>query len=107
MYPDASISQIVEHLKDIPETALLAAWIILHPDDIRHQRIEAYLTNWRHIQIHTTGYTLQEMGLPPGPCYRTILDHLRTVRLNGEIITAEEEQQLLLQLVEECFDGHS
>jgi hypothetical protein len=36
------------------------------------------------------------MGLAPGPAYRTILSRLRNARLDGEVSTREEEEQLVM-----------
>lgn len=96
---EARPSEIVRLLDEMTEIALLTAWIIA--DDLRQQRIERYLREWRHLEPRTNGYTLHGMGLPPGPRYRVILDRLRDACLNGEIADAASEGALLHQLIEE------
>ncbi len=99
-------SQIVEYLENRSETALGIAWCI-PPSQQAKGYIEQFMTTWRHIQPTTTGYTLREMGLPPGPCYRLILNRLRTARLNNEITDDAAEQNLLNHLIHDediCHD---
>lgn len=101
MYP----SEITQYLDAISETALLTAWLLSDSAVIR-ERIARYMTEWRHIQPVTTGHTLRDLGVPPGPCYSVILKKLRKARLDGEISSDAEEQALLQTLIdEECHDS--
>jgi tRNA nucleotidyltransferase (CCA-adding enzyme) len=59
------------------------------------QTLNQYLTEWRHIKPYTTGYTLQQRGLEPGPRYKEILSRLRAAWLDGEVQNEEEELKLL------------
>jgi len=43
-----------------------------------------------------TGYDLQELGFPPGPLFREILNTIEDAQLNGEITTAKEARQLVI-----------
>jgi tRNA nucleotidyltransferase (CCA-adding enzyme) len=79
---------------------MLAAWLLTGSDLIR-SRIDTYLRTWRHIHPETNGHTLREMGIRPGPCYRVILQNLKTARLDGEISQPQDEQQIIEQLLRE------
>lgn len=91
-------SQIVELLENTSELALLTAWIILG-NPTAQERIQRYWLEWQHIQPTTTGHTLRDMNLKPGPCYARILKRLRIAHLDGEIQDAEAEQAMLHRLV--------
>lgn len=97
--PAALVSQVVRELDKVGDTTLVAMWII--GDQVSQQRIEQYLASWKHVQPKSNGFTLQGLGLEPGPRYRVILDRLRDARLDGEIISDQEEGRLLLELVAE------
>jgi tRNA nucleotidyltransferase (CCA-adding enzyme) len=82
------------HLDDIPPLGVLAVYLIR-----REQALKDYLTTWRHVKPYTTGYTLQQRGLQPGPRYKEILSRLRVAWLDGEIQTEDEEMRLLGSLL--------
>ena len=46
------------------------------------------------------GRTLQQMGLPPGPLYRTIIEAVRAAQLDGQISTTDEARALARQLAD-------
>jgi tRNA nucleotidyltransferase (CCA-adding enzyme) len=60
---------------------------------------EDYFTIWRNVKPFTSGYTLQQRGLAPGPKYKEILTRLRAAWLDGEVTTEEEEVVLLKNLL--------
>lgn len=61
--------------------------------------LEQYFEQWLAVQPVTTGRTLRELGVPPGPRYREILGDLRAAWLDGKVSTAEEEALLLKRLI--------
>lgn len=73
----------------------------LTENPIVRERIERYQSQWQAIKPLTDGNRLKELGIAPGPIYRKILERLRDARLNGEISTQAEEEQLALQLAEQ------
>lgn len=91
-------SQIATLLDDVTETALLAVWLTADDDDIR-ALIEAYLTDWRHIQPITSGHDLRRRGLAPGPGFGVVLRQLREAWIDGAVTDAEGEAQLLEELL--------
>jgi hypothetical protein len=54
---------------------------------------------WRQIFPKTDGHILQQLGIPPGPIYRQILQTLRSAWLDGTIGSPEEEESLLEELL--------
>ena len=41
--------------------------------------------------LSLSGDDLKEMGIPPGPVYRRILDRIFEAKLDGEVRTKEDE----------------
>ena len=62
-------------------------------------QLDQWQAQWRHLKLTVNGNTLRELGLPSGPVYRDILDHIRAMRLDGELDSAEEHA-CLTQLVQ-------
>jgi len=61
--------------------------------------LEDYALHWRHIHTQINGDTLRDLGLPPGPRFQSILNHLRAAWLDGEISTPAQEDALLKELI--------
>lgn len=76
-----------------PRVFLIALSLTVNESAVRH--IRAYFFNYRHVKTSTTGYTLQQRGLKPGPDYAQILDGLLAARLNGEVQTVTDEEKWL------------
>ena len=72
-------------------------------DEPQRDRITAYLHTWRHIRPVTTGHTLQQKNLPPGPEYGIILNRLRAARLDGIIGNDAEEADYLETLIKDVY----
>lgn len=62
------------------------------------QLLAQYEATWRHIQPTITGHTLKEMGLRPGPQFRTLLTAVWAAKLDGLVQTEAEERALVTQL---------
>jgi tRNA nucleotidyltransferase (CCA-adding enzyme) len=92
-------SQVVKFLDGTSPLARYAFYLASDDPDIKAQ-LSAYTSRWRKITPTITGNTLKERGLPPGPIYRTILERLRAAWLDGEVNSAEEENQLLELLLQ-------
>jgi tRNA nucleotidyltransferase (CCA-adding enzyme) len=90
-------SEITTRLTNLPITTIYAIYLA-NPDPKIKGIFESYINKWRQQKPHTTGYDLQEMGLPPGPKYRTILDRLKNAWIDGEVTTVEQEKNLLDEL---------
>jgi len=58
-----------------------------------------YLEEWRKLKPYTTGTTLQERGISPGPVYKQIFQQLTDSWIDGEIISRAEEENYLQTLI--------
>ena len=66
---------------------------VTHPDEGLRRRCEAYYRQHRHMRLSIDGGTLRDLGIPEGPAYGRILDEVLSMKINGEIGTAEEERR--------------
>jgi len=82
------------YLDEFPALAVYAVWLVTSQPALKE-----YLTTWRQIKPYTTGYTLQQRGLPPSPKFREILTRLRAAWLDEEVKTEEEEEMMLKGLI--------
>lgn len=92
-------SEIARLLDGVPEVSLLAAWITLSHSPDAQRRIDNYADLWRHQRPSISGDDLKDMGIPPGPRYKHLLDSLRRAWIDGEIGTQEEEAEFLKELL--------
>jgi tRNA nucleotidyltransferase (CCA-adding enzyme) len=91
-------SQIVTRLDEIPALARYAVFLATPEPDLRQLLVD-YVQRWQKITPVHDGHYLREIGLPPGPAYRTILATLRGAWLDGEITSADQEEALLDKLL--------
>ncbi|MFN2149174.1 MAG: CBS domain-containing protein, partial [Anaerolineales bacterium] len=98
---EAAPSQLVARLDESSDRSIFAAWLGLVECPRCREWIENYLASWREIWPETTGETLRDLGLPPGPHYKQMLWRLRAGWLDGEIKDASEEQVRLDRMIEE------
>jgi tRNA nucleotidyltransferase (CCA-adding enzyme) len=99
-HPSIKPSQITKFLEKMPEISLQVVWIASNEQAPVRQSIEQFMTIWRHQRTTINGNDLKQMGLPPGPQYKVILERLRFAWLDGDITTPDEEQDLLHQLIQ-------
>jgi tRNA nucleotidyltransferase (CCA-adding enzyme) len=90
-------SAVVARLEELPPLAIFAVWLAASPD--QRLPLEKYMGHWRQVKPITTGHTLKQRGLEPGPKYRKILRHLRDAWLDGEVSDAEGERRLLEEMI--------
>ena len=67
--------------------------------------ISLYVTRLRFVQPVLTGADLKQLGIPPGPIYRKILDAIRDARLNGRLEDPKDELALARRLA--AADGET
>ncbi len=63
-------------------------------------RFRRFLTGYRQVTGEVSGRDLADLGLPPGPAYRPILEELLAARLDGRVGTREEELDLARRLID-------
>ncbi len=61
--------------------------------------ISHYITHLRFTEVLLTGTDLKELGLPPGKMYKQVLDSLLMARLDGKLMSRDDE----LSFVREKF----
>ncbi|MBC7251312.1 MAG: CBS domain-containing protein [Anaerolineae bacterium] len=93
-------STVVHWLERHTLAALFVLWVATDSSRVRHQ-IERYCREWRFVHSEIDGQYLKTLGLRPGPIFGRILRRLRDARLDGEIVSLEEEKALVEQILAE------
>ena len=91
-------SDVVIRLEGIDPLAIYANYIASEDEALR-EIFWNYVSSWSHVYPRTDGYLLQQLGIPPGPIYRQILQTLRGAWLDGTVSSPTEEESLLEQLL--------
>ena len=65
------------------------------------RRLNRFVMRDRHITTTINGHNLKELGLRPGPHFRTILNQLLDERLDGRISAAAQERERASALVKQ------
>jgi tRNA nucleotidyltransferase (CCA-adding enzyme) len=95
--PEIRNSEIYEWFRGLPLEMLLYVAAAAQEEVKRY--VSLYLTRLRQVQCGLDGETLKGLGLAPGPDFRSIMDRLLAARLDGEVLTDEEERGLLSELI--------
>jgi len=88
--PKMSRSEIYKFLSTIPNEALLFIMAKAGQETGR-KTVSLYFTQLKSIRISVTGEDLKSLGLAPGPIYKNILGELLEARINGKLLTQEDE----------------
>jgi tRNA nucleotidyltransferase (CCA-adding enzyme) len=86
-------SQWTFYLEGLPSISVYAVYLVRMESALRN-----YLVAWRKVKPSLTGDDLKHRGLQPGPRFAEILRQLRAARLDGEVVSREEELRLLEKL---------
>jgi tRNA nucleotidyltransferase (CCA-adding enzyme) len=89
-------SLVVAALKRFPMGSLLFMMAKTTREQTR-MAISEYITTMRTVAPLLTGRDLKQMGHPPGPLFGSILAALRDARLNGLLVTREDEVKFVHQ----------
>jgi tRNA nucleotidyltransferase (CCA-adding enzyme) len=92
-------SKAAKFLEGLSPLARFAVYLACD-DPVCKDQLYSYATRWRRITPTIDGHALKKRGIPPGPIYRIILERLRAAWLDGEINSADEENQLLELLLQ-------
>jgi tRNA nucleotidyltransferase (CCA-adding enzyme) len=87
-------SQLTWKMDKVPLSSVAAVERVL-PKGKSKKMLQEYLAKWRTQRPITTGIDLGRRGIPPGPAYRKILQHLRAGWIDGAIGSAAQEQLAL------------
>ncbi len=94
-----AFSHIYRELKDLKiELILYIMAITTHTQLIKH--ISYYVTDLRHMKLSVSGKDIQALGIDPSPVYGKILSAVMDAKLNGEVVTRNQELELLKNHVE-------
>ena len=69
-------------------------------DDLVAQRLELYLSELRHVNTMLKGDDLIALGVPQGPMVGRLLDGLLAARLDGELVSREDEEDYVARRLE-------
>lgn len=100
---DAPASILTQRLDQAPLPALYALYL-RSTDPWLRSTLHAYAQTWRNVWPLTTGYTLLQMKLQPGPQFRHILGTLRAAWLDGQVQSEQDELALLNDLIKQLPD---
>lgn len=88
--PKFSRSEIYKLLSPLPNEALLFL-MAKTTQETGRKAISLYFTQLKSTCISIGGEELKVLGLAPGPLYKTILGDLLEARINGKVLTREDE----------------
>ncbi len=92
--PDLPPSAVYELLQEYSPTSILAC-AIAADSALVQERLDLYLTRWRHVRTALDGSALQKLGVPSGPRLGRMLKALHRAKLDGKISTREDETELV------------
>ena len=92
--PGMSPSNIYRLLDGYSPPAMVADSLATE-SPVASQNIRLFLNKLRYIEISLTGDDLMRMGIAQGPQIREILELLHEAKLNGEIATRQDEEDLV------------
>ena len=67
--------------------------------------ISEYITTLRHVRPLLTGKDLIALGYQPGPSFGMILTALRGARLDGEVVTKQDEIDIVRKMSVAGFEA--
>ena len=100
--PKPRPSEIFRALQPFRPEELLFLMAKADKEDTR-RAVSHYFHRYRNVRTELTGKDLKEMGVPPGPIYRKLLDELLDARLNLQIRNRFEEFQYLVDKYPKLF----
>ena len=102
---DVRPAEIYRLLADVPDDAivlLVAKGLSLRTEagvDRLTRRLSQFLKHDRRATTILKGEDLKQLGLKPGPRFKTILDRLLDARLNGNVRTESDERAFVHRMV--------
>jgi len=69
------------------------------------RQISLYFTRLQGTKTFLRGRDLKELGIPPGPVYREILNRLLEARMNGHVHTKDQELRFVLENYADLLNG--
>jgi len=94
-----SPSEVTGLLEPYPPQVLALCWVADESKQIQSKLIH-FQTEWRLVRPLLSGKDLKEMGLRPSPLFGRLLRSLRDARLDGLVITRQDEETLVRSLLQ-------
>ena len=92
--PDLAPSAVHGLLREYSPTSVLPC-AIAADSVLTQERLNLYLTRWRHVRTALDGNALQKLGVPSGPRVGEVLKALHAAKLDGKISGKEDEVELV------------
>lgn len=91
--PTLPPSELTPYLEEFSPTAV-AAHSLVAPEPLA-QAMERFLRRWRYVKPALNGNDLQRLGVAPGPEMGRLLQLLRSARLDGQVCSRQQEEELV------------
>ncbi len=88
--PPETNSEIYSRLKEFKIEQILFMMAATKKKTVE-RALSNYVTHLRYAQVLIKGKDLIEMGVPPGPMFRQILDGILAAKLDGKVIDRQDE----------------
>jgi len=95
---DLKRSALADILSPFPLPALWAFAALTDDSSVRDRLLD-YLTKARHERPHLTGDDLLALGIPRGPRLSEILHRLRNAKLDGELVSRQDEETYVQRML--------
>jgi tRNA nucleotidyltransferase (CCA-adding enzyme) len=92
--PDVPPSAAYGLLREYSPTSILACAVAVDSALVQ-ERLNLYLTRWRHVRTSLDGDALQKLGVPSGPRLGEMLKALQEAKLDSKIESQEDEIELV------------
>ncbi len=97
-------SAVYAALCRLPAEAVLLGWLVSSDPELR-RHLRHYAAELVTVQPLVRAADLVALGIPRGPLYRRILDALRSARLDGRVLSREDELALATKMAQESGEG--
>jgi tRNA nucleotidyltransferase (CCA-adding enzyme) len=106
--PDVRPSDIYRALQPFKAEELLFLMARTQREESR-KAVSHYLSRYREMKSEIRGQDLKDLGIPPGPVYRKVLEEILDGRLNGELKSRQDELDYILRrypgVIKTTLDG--
>jgi tRNA nucleotidyltransferase (CCA-adding enzyme) len=90
---DVRPSEVYHLLEPYSGPAILTTWVATDSPGVR-EHLSRHWHEYRHVKPALMGEDLKRMGFSPGPIFGHVLNALRDARLDGEITSRQEEEEM-------------
>lgn len=102
--PGLSPSTVYEFLKGYSSSSILACAVACDTTCVSDY-LHLYLDKLCHVRTSLNGRMLQQMGIPPGERLGEVLRALHRAKLDGQVMTRSDEEELVLSLLGDLPGG--